>query len=110
MLKAETLHSLNLNKIDEFCPEKIRKIAFDNQPFITDRLKTLDRKRRREYRKNMHSPKYKKIQKIYKKKDAEGKKKFKQNIIDDVIVARSSQWYSKMKRISNYEQNKSDSI
>ena len=51
--KAESLHSLVLSKLDKFCPEKIRKIASDDQPFITDQLKRLDRKRRREYRKNL---------------------------------------------------------
>ena len=66
--KAESLHSLVLSKLDKFCPEKIRKIASDDQPFITDQLKRLDRKRRREYRKNRRSFKYKRILKFYEKK------------------------------------------
>ena len=31
--KAETLHNMVLSKLDEVCPEKIRKIANDDQSF-----------------------------------------------------------------------------
>ena len=108
--KAEILHNLVLDKLDEFCPEKVRKIASDDQPFFTDHLKRLDRKRRREFRKNRRSAKYKRLHKIFKKKVKEAKKKFKENMIDDVLTARSAQWYSKLKRISNFEQNKFEQL
>ena len=72
--KAEMLHELVLSKLDEFCPEKMRRVASDDQPFFTDLLKRLDRKRRREFRKNRRSPKYKKLHKMYKKKVSEARK------------------------------------
>jgi hypothetical protein len=40
----------------------------------------------------------------------EAKQKFKANMIDDVMTARSAQWYSKLKRISNFEQNKAEFV
>ena len=38
------------------------------------------------------------------------KKKFKKKMIDDVITAKSSQWYSKLKRMLNYDQHKTEQI
>ena len=60
-VKAETLHNLVMNKLDEFCPQKTRRIASDDRPWYTDQLKRLDRRRRREYKKNRRSNKYKKL-------------------------------------------------
>ena len=108
--KAENLHKMVLSKLDEFCPEKLRKIASDDQPWFTEQLKRLDRKRRRQFRKNRRSKKYKKLQKAYKIKLLESKRKFKKNMIDDVMVARDGQWYSKLKRIANYDQTKNEKI
>ena len=108
--KAETLHNLVMNQLDEFCPVMTRKVSSDDQPFFTHQLKRLDRKRRREFRKHRRSAKYKRLHNLYKKKVSEAKKKFKQNMIDDVMTARSGQWYSKLKRISNFDQIKSENI
>ena len=47
-VKAETLNNLVINKLDEFCPQKTRRIASDDRPWYTDQLKRLDRRRRRE--------------------------------------------------------------
>ena len=53
---------------------------------------------------------HKRLPNLYKKKVSEAKNKFKQNMIDDVMTARSGQWYSKLKRISNFDQIKSENI
>ena len=45
--KAETLHEMVLEKIDELFPEKTRKFASDDQPWVSSSLKRLDRQRRR---------------------------------------------------------------
>ena len=55
--KAEVLHNMVLNKLDEYCPEKTRKISSDDEPWFTDQLKRLDRKVKREFNKNRNSPK-----------------------------------------------------
>ena len=60
-VKAETLHNLVMNKLDKFCPQKTRRIASDDRPWYTDQLKRLDRRRRREYKKNRRSNIYKKL-------------------------------------------------
>ena len=37
-LKAETLHKMVLEKLDEFCPEKTRKVSNDDQPWFQNHL------------------------------------------------------------------------
>merc|ERR1712115_395404 len=38
--KAEILHDMILDKVDEFCPEKTRKLASDDKPWFTEELNT----------------------------------------------------------------------
>ena len=108
--KAEILQGLIMTKLDQYCPQKIRKIASDDKPWFTSKLKELDRKKKREYRKNRSSQKYKQLQRAFLKKVATEKKNFKKRMIDDVITAKSSQWYTKLKRITNYDQQKTERV
>ena len=47
---------------------------------------------------------------MYAKKLLQAKLNFKTKVIDDVLTARSGQWYSKLKRITNFNQQKSDIV
>ena len=107
-LKAEKLHNIVLDKLDEFCPEKNRKISSDDMPWFTEQLKRLKRKKQRCFKKNRSSKKYNRMKQNYEKKVEIAKRQFKTKMIDDVMTARDSQWYSKLKRISNYDQMKGD--
>ena len=108
--KAEQLHNMVLDKLDEFCPEKTRKISSDDQPWYTEQLKRLNRRIRREFSKKRRSKRYRKLKKLYLKKVLEAKRNFKSKMIDDVMQARTGQWYSKLKRISNFDQTKSEVV
>ena len=108
--KADMLHNMVKSKLDETCPEKTTKVASDDQPWYTEQLKRLDRRRRREYKKNRKSDKYKAIKKLYDTKVTIAKKKFKSKMIDDVLTSRDKEWYSKLKRITNYDQRKSETF
>ena len=108
--KAEKLHNMVLNKLDEYCPEKNRKISSDDRPWFTEYLDRLERKKSREFHKNRNSDKYKNLKKLYDKKVIEAKRRFKTKSIDDVMTARDGQWYSMLKRITNFDQNKSDVV
>ena len=99
-----------LNQLNQHCPEKIRKVSSDDEPWFTDKLKRLDRKCRRLFRSKRGSQKYKRLRKIFRKKVSEAKKFFKKKMIDDVMTAKDGQWYSKLKRISNYDQGKSEQL
>ena len=43
--KAEILHNMVLEKLNEFCPEKVRRISDDDCPWFTEGLRRLHRKK-----------------------------------------------------------------
>ena len=55
--KADIFHKMLIDKLDEIFPEKTRKINSDDQPWISLKLKKLDRKCKRVYHKERKSPK-----------------------------------------------------
>ena len=94
-IKAENLHNMVLNKLDELCPEKNRRISSDDRPWYTKELEKMSRKKRREFNK-------------HEEKEKIAKRNFKTKTIYDCLTARDGQWYSKLKRITNYDQGKSE--
>ena len=64
--KAATFQKLLVDKIDEIFPEKTRNINSDDQPWITFKLKKLDRRRKRIFHKERRSEKWKKLDKAFK--------------------------------------------
>ena len=91
-------------------PEKVRKIASDDEPWVSENVKTWKRRRQREYSKNKISEKYKYLNEMYNTKLAQAKKKFKRKMIDGIKHADKSQWYSKLKWISSFDQEKKELI
>ena len=53
--KAKVLQTMLFQKFRESFPEKTHRISSDDQPWINHKLKTLDRKRKREYNKHRKS-------------------------------------------------------
>ena len=88
-LKAEKLHNMVLNKLDEFCPEKDRKLSSDDEPWFSEKLKKLKRRKNRLFRKNRNSQEYKTFKIKYEAEVKAAKKTFKQKTIDDVLTAKS---------------------
>ena len=56
-----------LSKIDEFFPLREKKIANDDQPFMTEKLKHLKRKKCRIYRKQRRSDEWNRLEEIYRR-------------------------------------------
>jgi hypothetical protein len=72
--KAETAHDkaaffqeMLMTKFESIFPEKIRKISSDDAPWMTNKLKKLDRKRKRVYHKQRRSEKWKTLDTKFKK-------------------------------------------
>ena len=105
--KANLFHSEVMAVVNQVAPQKLRKISSDDQPWYTEQLKKLDRKRRREYQHNRRSIRYYELQRQYKLKCSQENKKFFKKILRQVRQSNPSQWYSTLKRISNHEQEKS---
>ena len=57
--KAQVFQEMLLAKLDEIFPVKIRKSGSDDQPWVTVKLKKLDRRRKRVYHKERKSEKWK---------------------------------------------------
>ena len=82
--KADMLLHQIRGAVNKYLPEKVLKIASDDEPWFTQPLKKLDRKRRREFGKNRKSQKYLKLNQIYEKKLSKAKKKYKRDMIDSI--------------------------
>ena len=89
-----------------FFPEKVYKINSDDHPWINHKIKCLDRKRKRLYRKKRKSVKWFEMNKLYKHEVKLAKQKFYKNIISDLKQKKPGQWFSALKRISSYNDNK----
>ena len=74
-------------------------------------MKTLKRqKKNREYRKHRSSAKYKELNIQYQKEISAAKNSYYKNIIKDLKHSKPNQWYSKLKRLCSYDQQKSEPI
>ena len=108
--KVENLQNMVCNKVQEYLPIKNRKIAVDDQPWYTEELKNLKRKKSREYNKNRKSEKYMILNNKYEKKLKMAKRKYKKKTIDDVLTSSERQWYSKLKKMTNFDQQKYEPV
>ena len=55
-----------MRALNSYLPEKQRQISSDDQPWITHRLKMLDRKRKRIYSKERKSERWSQANKLFK--------------------------------------------
>ena len=63
--QAHQLENILFSKLNEICPEKSMKIGDQDKPFITAELKSLHRKKSREYCKRGKSNKYLELKKNF---------------------------------------------
>ena len=102
--KAAVFQQMLLNALNEIFPEKIRKVNSDDQPWISHKLKVLDRKRKRIFHRERRSEKWKKFNKLFKKEVRTAKANFYKNTVADLKTKNPGQWYSCLKRITSHDQ------
>ena len=102
--KASVFQEMLLNILDEFFPEKSRKINNDDQPWMSNKLKKMDRKRKRVYRKERRSEKWKEMNKMFKIETRNAKAQFYKKTISNLKQSDPGKWYSWLKRISCHDQ------
>ena len=102
--KAELFQRMLIVKFEDFFPEKIRKISSVYAPWITQKLKKLDRKRKRIYHKERRSDKWKNMNEMSKKQVKCPKESFYKSMIGDLRHKHPSKWYSSLKRITGSDQ------
>ena len=106
--KAQIFQKILVSKMDEIFPQKVRKIQSDDQPWISFRLKKLDRKRKRCYRKERRSDKWRLLDKIFKKEVKSAKSQFYKQTVAELKLKKPGQWYSCLKKITSFDQQKSE--
>ena len=106
--KARIFQKILVDKLYEIFPEKIRKISSDDQPWVTFKLKKLDRRRKRIYHKERKSEKWKNLDKIFKKEAKSAKSQFYKNTVADLKQKKPGQWYSCLKKMTSHDQLKTE--
>ena len=102
--KAKNLQNILIAALERFFPEKERKFASDDKPWITHKIKILDRKRKRIYHLERKSSKWRKLNEEFKAEVKLAKKSFYRKSISDLKSKNPGQWYSALKRITSRDQ------
>ena len=102
--KASIFQNMLVSQFEKVFPEKVRKICSEDAPWFTEKLKKLDRKRKRTYHKERKSLKWKKLDSDFKREVKIQKQDFYKNMIADLKSKKPSQWYSALKRISGLDE------
>ena len=109
-MKAEIFQNLLLNKYYECFPEKVMKICCEDKPWFTADLKSLDRKRKREFSKHYKSELWVKLNNQFIEKCSKAKEKYYKNMVSDLKESNPGKWHSKLKRMSGQENGRQDKI
>ena len=97
-------------KVNIFFPLKNIKFSSDDSPWCSERIKKLKRLKGREYNKHRSSKKWSDLKDQYKLALIKAKHTYYSNIVKDLKLSNPSQWYSKLKRICSYDQEKFDPL
>ena len=95
------MDKLLIEKLEYFCPKKTLKLADQEKPFITTELKTLARKRNREYVKNGKSIKYYELRKSFKMKYKLEAKKYLDKNVESLSHCKPGQSFRILKRLGS---------
>ena len=108
--KAQILQNTLMEKLNHFLPQKSLKFTSDDQVWITSEIKELSRKKSREYFKHRKSPKWKELKNLLAQKCQIAKKNYYQNIVSDLKQSNPAQWYSKLKRMTSFKDQKHEEV
>ena len=106
--KARIFQQMLVSKVDGLFPEKTRKIQSDDQPWVTHKLKQLDRKRKRLYRKERRSQNWRQLDKMFKQEVKYAKTEFYKKSVAELKEKKPGQWYQCLKKITSHDQFKTE--
>ena len=106
--QAHLFHSQLVKICNNIIPEKNRIISSDDQPWYTERLKVLNKKKKKEFHKNRKSLKWRRLNKKYKKRILRDKTSFYDKNIKKLRHTKPHQWYSTLKYMSSFDQLKTE--
>ena len=73
-------------------------------------MKRFKRLKAREFHKHRRSVKWRELNAKYKKAVSKANRTYYKNVIKDLKTAKTSQWYSMLKKLCSYDQHKSDPV
>ena len=104
--KVQVLNKMLLETFHKNFPVKTSKVSTDDSPWCNDKVKHLKRLKCREFNKHRSSEKWDRLNKIYKTAVITAKNKYYKDIVKDIKQSNPSKWYSKLKRICSFDQEK----
>ena len=108
--KAKNLQQMLLQKFHEYFPEKTHRVSSDDQPWITHKLKSLDRQRKREYHKHRKSEKWHNLNKFFKISVKCEKNNFYKKMLGDLMNKHTSKWYTSLKKMTAHDQQRNEKV
>ena len=93
-----------------FFPKKTRKISSNNQPFFTEKLSILKRKKQREYNKHRKSEKWTRLNVEYNEKLGAAKRTYFKKEISKLKKSNPRKWFYWLKRLISSDQAKEQDI
>ena len=109
-MKAIKFEEIIMQMVNFHFPEKSFKVKKNDKPWVDAHLLRIDRQRKREYNKNKRSEKWLKLNEQFLERADRLKKEYYKNRVEDLKTSNTSQWYSKLKRMSSLDQTKEDEI
>jgi hypothetical protein len=95
----EALQALLARMLEDSLPTKTVRLRHTDKPYITQEIKVIDRRRRREYEKNGKSTKYYQLQCTYERKLKDATQKFLNKNVRALMETQPGKAYSALKRL-----------
>ena len=108
--KAAIFQNKIVAKFDEIFPQKTRQISSDDAPWISHKIKVMLRKKKRIYRRQRKSEVWSNMNKLCKDQIKSAKASFYNEQIADLKTKKPHQWYSSLKRLSSFDQHKTEPL
>ena len=108
--KVIMFEKILVDKINELFPEKVLKVNENDKPWIDSKLLKIDRLRKREYSKRKKSEKWLKLNKLFHERAQVLKESYYKDRVEDLKNSNVSQWFSKVKRMSEIDPTKEDRV
>ena len=108
--KASIFQNKILKMYEDIFPLKTRKVSSDDAPWISHKLKTMLRKRKRIYRRQRKSDKWTHMNKLCKEEIKSAKATFYKDQVADLKSKKPHQWYSSLKKLCSYDQHKTEPL
>ena len=96
---AQELQSLLMGKLDELCPTQTMRVSAQDKPFINKELKTLNRKKQREYNKHGKSAKYTQLAATFSRKYKAAARSYIRNKVDELKEAEPGRAFRVLKSL-----------